>query len=387
MRLLRMLTAAVCLSTLLSGLSFAQSACPTFPNPSCGGAGQTACPVSNDPMADINAARARETPPLGPLVLPPAYASAPADQKIIMLINAERRSRNIPAINDDADDTDAIIGYMAENHSQLLSDISQLFSEVNAHTTAIDGTPSDRLSTLPGSENFGGSAEIIAVTHSPEAADFFWVYNDASGNWGHRGAVLHCDFKIAGAGVATGASVQVGMGSTAKIYTVDFIDNPNNAYKLFLVPPGTPRPEKPAASATYEWLNTTSNTTLKIKFSSAFQRAYGFDNRKKWIYVFPRARWGKASGTVPPLGTYPVGMGGVPCNITSAVGGTGFDGGGAYTCEVTLPPRFPIEIDAVDLFSRVTRLRNCPFSGEAADPTPCFVLGPPTPPNVDMPRR
>jgi hypothetical protein len=187
--------------------------------------------------------------------------------------------------------------------------------------------------------------------------------------------------------VATGASVQAGMGSTAKIYTVDFIANPNNAYKLFLVPPGTPRPEKSAASASYEWLNVTSNTSLKITFKSGFGPAYGADGKLNWIYVFPRARWGKASRIEPPLGTYPVGTGGVPCRITSMVTGTRLAGVSAYTCEVTLPPGFPIEIDAVDRFSRVTRLRSCPVSGEAADPTPCFVLGPPSPPSVDVPGR
>jgi hypothetical protein len=261
---------------------------------------------------------------------------------------------------------------------------------VNAHTTAIDGTPSDRLSTLPGSENFGGNAEIIAITHSPEEADFFWVYNDASGNWGHRGAVLHCNFKIAGAGVATGASVQAGMGSTAKIYTVDFIDNPNNAYKLFLVPPGTPRPEKPAASATYAWQNVTSNDiSVKISFSSGFMAPYGLAGGINWIYAFPNARWGKASGTEPPLGTYPVGTGGVPCRILTPIVAGG--GSAGFTCEATLRrPGYPIEIDAVDKFSRITRLRTCTFPSQVADltpTTPCFVLGPPPPPNFDMPKQ
>jgi hypothetical protein len=266
-----------------------------------------------------------------------------------------------------------------------------------AHNNAVDGTVGDRLAGIPGHESFGSGGEIVTGERDPEFAIWNFMYNDADSNWGHRNAILDCNFKIAGAGVAPTIN-----GNTN--YIIDFISNPNNGYKMLSLPPGTPKPARQTASPiTIGWFrdyhaNVPSNLDplfLKVSFSGQIPYVYGKQNGLKAIYAFPAAIWGlnERSG-LPSLGTLPAGNGAVKCrpHLHSAVSGSGSHSVVIYECAVAVlnnGPIWPLEIDVVDSFSQVLRIRSCKL-GQKDDPTPgnvpCFQLPPPPPPEV-YPRR
>jgi hypothetical protein len=402
MHSVRVLAASFGLIVYLSDASFAQTSCRAFPvSSSCSTTGRANCDEQATGRESINFARHAEG--LGPIVLPPTYGTAPSDQKIIMLINAERRSRGIDALNNEADQNDPLIGYVAYNHSQLLAEIPKLGGMINkdgvstAHNTAIDGTVGDRLAGIPGHESFGDGAEIVTGERNPERAIWNFMYNDAESNWGHRNGILNCNWKIAGAGVVPTIN-----GNTN--YIVDFISNPDNGYKMLSLPPGTPKPARQTTSpVTIGWFrdyhaNVRSDQDplfLKMSFSGQIHEVYGKQNGLKAIYAFPYATWGLNERIgLPSLGTLPAGNGAVKClpHLHGGVTGTGLPTAIVYDCAVAVFNNgrvLPLEIDVVDLFSQVLRIRSCKV-GQKDDPTPgnvpCFQVSSPPPPEV-IPRR
>lgn len=388
MGLLRTLAVGIGLTLLWAGAPVAQTTCPTFPEPPCG----QNCSRAHgaDVVADLNDMHAAEVPPVPPIILPPTYASASPDQKVIMLINAERRSRNLPALNDAADDNDPVIGYVAENHTKLLAAIPVLTTLKNpnggftAHDDAIDGSASERISSIPGSgDTFRFAGEIVAIDDSAEGAVFGWLYGDFYSNWGHRHAILNCGYQFAGAGVA--AAPKSG-NSTA--VTVDFIVSPANNYTMMTLAPGTDKPTPQIYRAITAYLLGDGHNTMSLRFSGHTRPVYGLPNDIKWVYVWTHAVWGEPFQSRPAIGTYPVGSGGLPCPVVARAGEIP-DGGVTYTCVMTIPDTaFPVEIDAVDTFSNVLRMKACippgsttPLPGEP----PCFQVYPPAPPSVDLP--
>jgi uncharacterized protein YkwD len=381
--------AAGVMIALLAGTSFAQT-CPTIPDPACGGSGQAACPniapgvphTSAAALAVINAARATETPPLGPLVLPDTYTTASPDQQIIMLINAERRSRDLPALNDAADDNDPLLGYVAFNHSTLLAKVPAMWYDVTtnqfrlgsdqtavAHNDAIDGTPGDRIGSIPVGDNtlgtmLNGSGEVIAVDASPEAVVLFWMYNDAGSAWGHRHNILNCTFQNAGAGVATSPAVMAEFGTGTIIATVDFIYSATNAYKMLSVPPGTAEPTSYRLLSLATSLDP-SGSFFNIAVTGLFDPVYGVANAIKWAFIWTPAVWGQPSGALPALGVAPAGTGGVPCPITTSPPDPTVSAwiirqnptATTFTCTISTPfSGNPVELDVVDTFSHTLQL-------------------------------
>ena len=220
MRSIRIAVASICVLAGLSSAAWAQNECQgrvnKHPEHPCGGEDCTFEP-SKSALENINLARATENPVPPPLVLPDGYAQAIPSQKVIMLLNAERKSRGYWTVNHDingseTNDNDPLMSLVAYNHSKLLFDIPKIGGMLNtdgnptAHNNAVDGTPSDRVASLPGFNNnasaFGGAGEAIAGIANPEIAIWSFLYTDKGSNWGHRDGLLgSCAAKIMGVGI------------------------------------------------------------------------------------------------------------------------------------------------------------------------------------------
>lgn len=155
-------------------------------------------------IAEINLARAQEGVPA--LNLPANYYSMAPSDRAYFLINAERVDRGLPGFSGN----DANLGQVASNHSKVLNDFN-LF----AHVTAVDGSPSTRITQAPGvSGHSSGWGEIIAQDPGGLAAGsvFLWMYDDSVEGWGHRDIILNSCYNV------------VGVGSDQNItYTGDFL--------------------------------------------------------------------------------------------------------------------------------------------------------------------
>ena len=137
-------------------------------------------------LADINAARASEG--YGPLPLPADYGSLTLRQQVIAVANAERTSRGLPA--------------MPEN--------ATLDSLAQAGAQAQGGAGADPT----GPQNYAWGSNIAWGDPTALSADFGWMYDDGpggenidctaagqSGCWGHRENILAPWGGSSGAGV------------------------------------------------------------------------------------------------------------------------------------------------------------------------------------------
>jgi hypothetical protein len=379
-RYISMIITSNCLLASLSSMSLAQN-CPVFPLP-CGGKDCTWDP-SKSGIQLINDARTTENLPA--LSLPAAYSTAPGDQKIIMLINAERKSRGLYALNNGTDQNDPLIGYMAYNHSKLLADIPAIGND-GPHDNAVDGTFGDRLASMPGqgascltgndpigcaaTGRFGPAGEIITGQRDPEMAMWSWMYGDASQSWGHRNGILGCKIKFAGAGVAPTIN-----GNTN--YTVDFIDDPDNSYKM--LPPDTPKPGPLAVSVEAKAILVDHHVSAQLHITVGPFRtlAKTFPNRPKWVYMWTPASWGKPVGTIPILGRPPVGSGGFQCALSKGQGTPGVDGLPVLWmwCDAVVPLHgTPHVITVVDIYSNTSVIHQCDSRGAVVAGELCFDL-------------
>jgi hypothetical protein len=376
----RSLVGLILTSTFVGLFAYAQAACVSVPDPGCGAATQPACPTVASPRTPaaaldaINAAHATEGLP--ELVLPATYTQASPDQQVIMLINAERVSRNLAPYNNPQSDNDPVLGYTAFNHSSLIAQLPVFWNLTNpagggslVHNNAIDGDIATRISagipfTASGrAVGINGWGEIVAANENPEGAMFEWMYDDAASGWGHRHNILNCSFQFAGAGVATAPATAAAFGAATSIFTVDMF-SPINGYQMLTVTPGMPKPAGQQLQYSPPPTFDATNNTYGFYLGASLTPAYGVPNYPRWIYIFFPADWGQPNGQDSALGQLPIGSGGTSCAPTlyppdpQAADPTAM----GYSCEMTLPVGTncangcSYEIDAVDKFSNTLRV-------------------------------
>jgi hypothetical protein len=387
MRSIRTAVVGICVLARLSGVALAQNECNggvnQHPEHPCGGQ-DCKFDFSKSALENINIARATENPEPPQLVLPDGYAQALPGQKVIMLLNAERKSRGYWTVNHDVDgretnDNDPLLSVVALNHSKLLSDIPNIGGMLNpdgnptAHNNAVDGTVADRVASLPVFNGnpfaFGGAGEAIAGGSNPEMAIWGFLYTDKGSNWGHRDGLLgSCAAKIMGVGVFQADSF--GNGNV----TIDGINNDENKYPR--VPQGAPRPTPLPVTITAEAVEFDNHVSGKYHIAVAWSEDFSTidypHNYVKWIYIWAPATWSKPDGP-DALGIGPVGKGGSVCPLTGR-GSSGSTSSGdnswAWTiqCDVIVPYKAPHQVTITDRYSNTQVFKEC---SDQPDPT-CF---------------
>jgi hypothetical protein len=367
------------LPVALTRMALAQ--CPTIPNPAADSPtvfpGTTAAAFAAIDAAHVAEGVCARCSPGGSMIEtylpdPVTYAALNPDQKVLLLINAERIIRGIPPILGPGGTTtganDPFMGNITANHSLLVAQNAGWWNLPIAiiHNNAIDGTASGRETTPlgpPGLVSFG-AGEIIAVDHSIEGAVFEWMYADSDSNWGHRDNILNCTYNLMGAGVATSLANVTQWGTGAIVVTVDFIaTQPGNTYTAPVLPAPAPCPPVPAPA---QWTCPTvaapkvfselgglvtlsaDGTTINIAANISVDPLDGAPNQVRSFLVFQPANWGSPSGGEATLGVSPQGTGAFSCPLIPVL-------------HTALDPTDPATADPTAVTSRC--VATIPFAG------------------------
>jgi hypothetical protein len=304
--------------------------------------------------------------------LPATYASLNPDQKVLLLINAERISRGLPPIlgpdGMNVGTNDPFMGNVTANHALLVAINAGwwLLDIPIIHSNAVDGTFDGRETAPLGPHGLteAGWGEIAAVNYSPEGAIWQWMYDDAGSNWGHRDNILSCAYNLMGVGVATTPANVSQWGAGAQAYIVDFLTSAaGTTYAPPILPAPAPCPPTPAPTT---WTCPTvvppkffselgafatlsaDGTTINIAANISVDPLDGAPNQVQSVLVFTPANWGMPSGGVPALGVAPHGTGAFTCPLTPVL-------------HTALDPTDPAAADPTAVTSRC--VASIPFSG------------------------
>jgi hypothetical protein len=333
---------------IMTRMALAQP-CPTIPNP--GANSTTAFPFTQAlAFAAIDAAHIAEgvcarCSAGGSMIEtylpdPATYAALNPDQKLLVLINAERIIRGLPVIpgpgGTNTGVNDPYIGNVTANHALLVAINAGwwLLDIPIIHSNAVDGTFDGRETAPLGPPGLidNGIGEIAAVNFSPEGAIWQWMYDDASSNWGHRDNILSCTYTMMGSGVATTPANIAQWGAGAQVYIVDFIHpQTSSAYTAPILPPPAPCPPVPAPTT---WTCPTvvppkvfselgggiaslsaDGTTINIAANVSVDSLNGAANQVRSFLVFQSANWAQPNNGVPALGVAPQGTGAFSCPL------------------------------------------------------------------------
>jgi uncharacterized protein YkwD len=175
-------------------------------------------------IANFNFARQQEGCTVSLNIDPTAYDAATPQMQMLLLFNAERQDRGLPALQLDS----TVLSQIDLNHSKEMAQYNY-----QDHPSPINqpGGKNDSNSRITVNQAVKGQfccAEIIAWGWSTAAqATYGWMYQDASSNWGHRDNILGYNgnldanpghYNWVGIGIATGASFGF-------YYTADFLQD------------------------------------------------------------------------------------------------------------------------------------------------------------------
>lgn len=148
---------------------------------------------------------------LGNLTLPANWTSLSADERMLILLNAERTCRGGVDYGSGAvlglpfAGVETAVDMAAQSHAD-----QQVAANTFSHTGSNNTSPFDRIENAVGTncrsfmsygENLASSYAIGGQNNDMtllENAVFRWIYRDASSNWGHRRALLIQDTDIYG---------------------------------------------------------------------------------------------------------------------------------------------------------------------------------------------
>jgi uncharacterized protein YkwD len=185
-------------------------------------------------IATFNNARQQEgcAVPLG--IDPAAYDAATPQMQMLMVFNAERQDRGLPALQLDS----TLLSQLSMNHSKEFVQYSYFAHPSPINQPGGKNGSSDRINVNPAVKGQLCCAEIIAWGYgTPAYAAYAWMYQDTSSNWGHRQNILSNNTWV-GIGIATGGKFNI-------TYTADFLqDSPATPY----TPPATADTQAPTMS-------------------------------------------------------------------------------------------------------------------------------------------
>src|ERR1700730_4939571 len=177
-------------------------------------------------IANFNFARQQEGCTVSLNIDPTAYDAATPQMQMLLLFNAERQDRGLPALQLDS----TLISQIAQNHSKELAQYNYF-----SHPSAINqpggkNDSSSRITVNPteNGHNTNCCAEIIAAGQTTAASAVYgWMYQDSSSNWGHRQNILGFNAGIdANAGHYTWVGIGIATGGKFGVYyTADFLED------------------------------------------------------------------------------------------------------------------------------------------------------------------
>lgn len=177
-------------------------------------------------IANFNFARQQEGCTVSLNIDPAAYDAATPQMQMLLLFNAERQDRGLPALQLDS----TLLSQISLNHSKEFVQYNYF-----AHPSAINqpGGKNDSISRVTvnpavNGHNTNCCAEIIAAGQTtPAEAVYDWMYQDSSSSWGHRQNILGFNAGIdANAGHYTWVGIGIATGGSFGVYyTADFLED------------------------------------------------------------------------------------------------------------------------------------------------------------------
>ena len=153
-----------------------------------------------------------------------AYDAATPQMQMLLLFNAERQDRGLPALQLDS----TLLSQIDLNHSKEFVQYKYFAhpSPINQPGGKTDS--SSRITVNPAVKGQFCCAEIIAAGQSTAAeAVYDWMYQDADSSWGHRQNILGYNSNVdANAGHYTWVGIGIATGGSYGVYyTADFLED------------------------------------------------------------------------------------------------------------------------------------------------------------------
>jgi len=159
-----------------------------------------------------------------------AFQAASPQQQMLILLNAERVDRGLPALQLDT----TLLSQIASNHNQEMLDYHYFGHASPLHNGLFDKA---KLSVDPLLANRALAENIFGGGIPPAAMVYGYMYKDAGSSWGHRRNIL---------GSATWVGIGLTSTSATTDNTLDFLaDSPDKPY----TPPDTADTTSPALDA------------------------------------------------------------------------------------------------------------------------------------------
>ena len=185
-------------------------------------------------ITTFNNARQQEGCAVPLSIDPAAFDAATQQMQELMLINAERQDRGLPALQLDS----TLLSQIDTNHSKEFVQYNYF-----AHSSPINqpggkNDSSSRINVNPAVNGQICCAEVIAWGYgTPAYAVYTWLYQDTNSSWIHRQIILGNNTWV-GIGIATGGQYNI-------TYTADFLqDSAATPY----TPPATADTQAPTMS-------------------------------------------------------------------------------------------------------------------------------------------
>jgi uncharacterized protein YkwD len=177
-------------------------------------------------ITNFNFARQQEGCTVSLNIDPTAYDAATPQMQMLLLFNAERQDRGLPALQLDS----ALLSQVSQNHSKELAQYNYFAHPSPINQPGGKNDSSSRITVNPAinGHNTNCCAEIIAGGQTTAASAVYgWMYQDADSSWGHRQNILGFNANVdanpghytwVGIGIATGGKFGV-------YYTADFLED------------------------------------------------------------------------------------------------------------------------------------------------------------------
>jgi len=133
-----------------------------------------------------------------------AFQAASPPQQMLMLLNAERTDRGLPALQLDT----TLLSQIAANHSQEMVDYNY-----TGHASPLHNGFFDKLNVDPVFHWTGAAENVFPGNGSPAAEIYGYMYQDSSSRWGHRNNILS----------TTATWVGIGFGPQGGYNTIEFL--------------------------------------------------------------------------------------------------------------------------------------------------------------------
>ena len=174
-------------------------------------------------IATFNNARQQEGCAVPLSIDPAAYDAATPQMQTLMVVNAERQDRGLPALQLDS----TLLSQISMNHSKEFVQYNYFAHPSPINQPGGKNGSSDRITVNPAVNGQFCCAENIAGGGPAADAIYRFMYVDSSSNWGHRTNILGFNANVdANAGHYNWIGIGIATGGQFGFYTtLDFLEN------------------------------------------------------------------------------------------------------------------------------------------------------------------